>query len=177
MSHEIHDNTPIRPAVILRFPRRRGRPRGIARARRDTGTPELVMKRLHSDTTEALDLFLERELISNEQHWCGIHLRWLYTLRHGAPGVRAIDPAHFGGRDIRPDDPDWRHARELEYHEAIGKLAATGHTALLLNLCVYNERPAFLSVPQTATRRLARNSLMLEFLREGLDVLVDLWKR
>ncbi len=171
------DVTPrFQTAVILKFPRRRGRPRTEPRMH-DTGTPELVMKRLKNETAETLDLCFERDLITREQHWCGIHLRWLYTLRHGAPSVRAVDPTHFGGLELRPDDPEWRQARELEYHEAIRKLSASGHSVLLLNICVHNERPAFLFPRKMNNANAYRNSLMIDLLREGLDVLATLWKR
>ena len=131
------------PAVILSFRKRRGRPKKNL-PRHDTGTPELVMKRLMGHTMEALDLFLERRLISQRQHWCGIHLRWLYTLRHGAPTLQAISPVHVGGFEAKPDDPLWRSAREKEYNQAIRLLAAKGHALIVLNLCIYNEKPLFL---------------------------------
>ena len=162
--------TPPRIAVILSFPKRRGRPKNT-RPMHDSGTPELVMKRAMGQTMEALDLCLERELITKRQHWCGIHLRWLYTLRYGAPSVRTIDPTHLGGMEIKNDDPLWRSARELEYHEAINLLASSGHALLLLNLCVYNERPVFLRGPH------AQAESALDAVREGLDALAELWKR
>ena len=130
------------PAIILSFPKRRGRPKST-RTTHDRGTPELLIKRQQGETLEALDLCLERRIINDRQHWCGIHLRWLYTLRYGAPGVRAIDTTHLGGFDITVDDPLWRGAREKEYHEAIALLAQSGHALLVMNLCIYNERPLF----------------------------------
>jgi hypothetical protein len=163
-------------ATILAFPRRRGRPKS-ARLGNDTGTPELVMKRLHGETAEALDLCLERRIISREQHWCGVHLRWLYTLRHGAPGVRAIDTTHISGLETRVDDPEWRSAREKEYHEAMKKLTASGHALMIANLCIYNIRPKFLAVKKPATSNPFGQADMVAILRDGLDVLVSLWKR
>lgn len=162
-------------AIILRFPRRRGRPRSAQRGA-DTGTPELVMKRLLGETAEALDLCLERGIITREQHWCGIHLRWLYTLRHGAPGVRAIDPTHLGGTEPKVDDPEWREAREKEYHEAVKKVTRSGHVQMLMNICVYNERPRFLNLNRPVTqKRHLEISNSLEKLRDGLDILVKHW--
>ena len=129
----------------LRFIRRRGRPKA-SRPLNDGGTPELAMKRLLGETTESLDLCLERGIISRRQHWCGIHLRWLYTLRYGAPGVRAIDPTHLGGMETNLDDPEWRDAREKEYHDAMKTLTGSGHALLLINVCIHNERPKFLNL-------------------------------
>lgn len=168
--------TPPR-ATIIPFPRKRGRPR-IQRAQHDTGTPELVMKRLKQETAEALDLCLERGIITAEQHWCGIHLRWLYTLRYGAPGVRAIDPSHFGGKETKLDDPEWRTAREKEFTEAVEKLSRYRHAHILIAVCIYNERPNFLHAPVSITRaRMEKNSREIAKFCEGLDMLVEYWQR
>jgi len=162
-------------ATIIPFPRKRGRPKST-RPAYDSGTPELTMKRLLDETAETLDLCLERGIITAEQHWCGIHLRWLYTLRHGAPGVRAIDPTHLGGIEIKNDDPAWRGAREQEYHEAVGKLKK--YAPLLMNICIYNERPAFLRPKKSATRAtLTEYAKTVSDLRTGLDILARLWGR
>jgi len=175
-------NTPIEPppAVILSFGKRRGRPK-LQRPRVDTGTPELVMKRLMGDTMEALDLCLERRLISESQHWCGIHLRWLYTLRHGAPTPQALDPSHTGGFEAKADDPAWRSAREQEYHEAMALITASGHALIVMNLCIYNERPPFLKLPNGGTAHTAKlagkHLAYLRKLSEGLDLLAAHWKR
>ncbi len=164
-------------AIILRFPRRRGRPKS-SRPKTDSGTPELVMKRLLGETAEALDLCLERGIISEEQHWCGIHLRWLYTLRHGVPGVRAMDPTHLGGLEHKPDDPEWRGAREQEYHDAIKKLTESGHARMLMSLCIYNERPAFLDRRRPADMKAQKKlSRLAGEVRDGLDLLVTHWGR
>lgn len=163
-------------AVILRFPRRRGRPKTM-RPRTDTGTPELVMKRLLAETTEVLDLCLERQIITREQHWCGIHLRWLHTLRYGAPGVRAIDPTHLGGIEYKIDDPEWRSAREQEYHEAMLKLKDAGYATLLRDICIYNERPSFLNRNKLTAKSHKIHLLIVNNLRNGLDLLASHWGR
>jgi len=169
-------NTPIdrndkAGSAIVNFPRRRGRPR-VSRPDSDSGTPELVMKRLLGETAESLDLCLERGIISGRQHWCGIHLRWLYTLRYGAPGTRAIDPTHLGGTETSLDDPEWRAAREKEYHDAMKKLADSGHALLLINICIHNDRPKFLNV-----RKSVKVTDMITDLRDGLDILAKQWER
>jgi hypothetical protein len=164
-------------AAILHFPKKRGRPR-IQRPMRDSGTPELVMKRARQETAEAFDLCLERGIITPEQHWCGIHLRWLYTLRYGAPGVRALDPTHLGGREVKLDDPDWRIAREMEYTTAIQALNERGATTLLLSLCIHNERPAFLRRPTNLSRPHGEKTMRdIRILCDGLDTLDLLWRR
>ena len=169
-----------RTATILHFPRaklpaKRGRPKS-ARLGSDSGTPELIMKKLKGETSETLDLCLERRIITPEQHWCGIHLRWLYTLRNGAPGIRAIDPTHIGGKEIKLDDPEWRAARELEYHEAINCLTQSGHAPILRNICVHNDRPAFLKANESKTKKYAKDAAaLITTLCDGLDILANLW--
>ena len=158
---------------ILHFPRKRGRPRSAHKGI-DIGTPELVMKRQAGETAETLDLCLARGLISTQQHWCGIHLRWLYTLRYGAPGIRAVNPTHTKGMEVKMDDPKWRAERELEYNEAIKKLSASGYALLLMNVCVYNERPKFLNNVRGDNRELLEK---MNILCTGLDILVRLWGR
>lgn len=149
---------------------RRGRPR-VYREERDCGTPELQFKRAHGATAEALDLCLEKGLITQAQHWCGIHLRWLYTLRYGAPGLRAVDLLHVDGLDIEGDDPDWRQAREAEYNDALLHIRAHGAASALINICVHNERPLFLQkISSRSEKELAK-------FRDGLDVLVSHWNR
>jgi hypothetical protein len=135
------------------------------------------MKKLLGETAETLDLLLERSIITPEQHWCGIHLRWLYTLRYGAPVIRTIDPTHIGGHDVKPEDPQWRAARELEYHEAVRNLTSGGYVALLLKLCVHNERPRFLNQTKLSKRYTNEAVDMIMELRNGLDILAALWGR
>ena len=169
-------DTPAAPATILHFPRKRGRPRS-SRPRIDTGTPELVIKRLIGDTAEALDLCLERNIITPEQHWCGVHLRWLYTLRYGAPGVRAIDPTHLGGQENKLDDPEWRMAREQEYTEAMKLLYANNIALPIINICIYNDRPHFLNIhAPVTTKSLSAAERSINTLCTGLDILSDLWR-
>lgn len=155
-----------------------GRPKtGHKRRMNDTGTPELIAKRIFHHTAEALDLCLERGIVTQEQHWCGIHLRWLYTLRFGAPGVRATDPLHMGGREAIAEDPRWRALREVEYNEAIAALGAPLVNPMLA-LCVFNERPAFLQPPGRWSRVQAlRNAREADMLLTGFAALERLWCR
>lgn len=152
---------------------KRGRPR-VTRPHRDPGTPELVAKRLSCATTEPLDLCLAREFITPEQHWCGIHLRCLYTLRFGAPGIRAIDPTHFGGKENNISDPVWRAERESEYNDSMQHLRARRLDLLVLDICVHHEMPILLRkrLPQ-----LAEGERQISLLRDGLTLLTTLWRR
>lgn len=168
------NNTRVTP-----FSRRRGRPRND-HPQIDTGTPETVMKRLLGLTTEVLDLCLERNLINHKQHWCGMHLRWLHTIRHGIPSVRAIELAHISEHEQKPaeyDDPLWRAAREKEYNQAITAITQSGHAISLINLCIYNERPKFLGLlPNSTYKNTERAAENIAELQNGLDILGTLWK-
>ncbi len=165
----------------MAFTRKRGRPKNPTPAGDDRGTPELVRKRTMALTKEALDLCLERNLITQEQHWCGIHLRWLYTLRYGAPTLRAVDPLHFGGRELMQESPDWRREREREFNEAIAAMGPLAWKALAL--CVYNQRPACLSFANAALsikkgqKNLAAHEREMDTIRACLDRLIGLWCR
>ena len=160
------------------FSRRRGRPKNN-RPTIDTGTPETIMKRLLGITMEALDLCLERGIINNKKHWCGIHLRWLYTLRHGIPSVRANNLEYIGEHGQKSSEPEdilWRAAREQEYNNAIDALTKSGHATFLLNLCVYNERPDFLrSLPNNIKRENYHITESAARLTDGLNILSKLW--
>ena len=153
------------------FNQKRGRPKS-SRQMNDAGTPELAMKRAYRFTTEPIDLCLERGLLSQAQHWCAIHLRWLYTIRYGTPDVHAIDPTHLGGVEIRTNDPDWQASREQELAEALNHLQAIRAHSILLRLCVHNELLSFLK-----TGTVCAEEYELYKLREGLDLLRTLWMR
>jgi hypothetical protein len=161
---------------ILTFSSKRGRPRSN-RPQIDTGTPETVMKRLLGVTTEALDLCLQHGIITEKQHWCGIHLRWLYTLRHGIPSIRANDLSYIGGvgaRSSEYDSPDWRAAREKEYSVAVNSLTQGGCAILIMNLCIYNELPkSFSFFGKNNAKDSAETAISI---RKGLDILKTLWK-
>lgn len=152
---------------------RRGRPK-IIREEQDLGTPELREKRARGETQEALDLCLAKGLITEQQHWCGIHLRWLYTLRYGAPGVRALDVNHVSGMELQEDDPLWRAAREAEFHEAVQCLQQQGCANLLMDICVHHSRPLFLSGSCRGSISAAKS--LMQF-RDGLELLTKHWKR
>lgn len=169
MQHLTQTATPYIPRHTLA--RRRGRPK-LARPMHDSGTAELVMKRLKGETAESIDLCLERDIITRNQHWCGIHLRWLYTLRFGAPGVKAIDPQDMGGMELKSHDAEWLSSREQEYQQALGVLAGRALAAIVMNVCIFNERPLFLTSPASRKAAAQRASFLA-----GLELLQALWCR
>ena len=142
------------------FPTRRGRPRkDPTLAQKDLGTPELQRKRQLSETTEAIDLLLQRGQISMPQHWCALHFRWLYTLRYGAPTVQSLDPLRVQGFHAPRTITEWQEDREKEWKDALEMLRRYRCLQVVLDSAVYNEPP------------LARFIL----LREGLELLERNW--
>lgn len=166
----------------MAFTTRRGRPPKAAADTTDFGTPELRFKHAHGVTAEPIDRCYEKQIITKTHHWCGLHLRWLYTVRYGAPSLTT----HYDWeRDSAPrtaDDPNWRRQREAEYHEATALLRTRLHYEPVMRLCVYNELPAFLA-PTLLARAwdepamAERLSHAQQRLRDGLDILAIHWKR
>lgn len=172
----IYEKTIIEPNTIPQTVNRgRGRPKQD-RPKRDLGTPELRRKRAQMETAETLDLCLEKGIINHSQHWCGIHFRWLYTLRYGAPSVQAIRLHDNGFCKVQEDDENWREAREFEYEEAALALDQAGHMKHIINICVFNEHPAFLLYPANRHVQTERTT-EYERLLAGLDILKSLWRK
>lgn len=164
---------------ILSFTRKRGRPKNN-RPSIDTGTPETVMKRLQDTTSEILDLCLKYNIINEKQHWCGIHLRWLYTLRYGVPSVRCRDLLYFAEHQTNntEEDPQWREEREKEFNQAIVALNKAGYAITIVNLCVFNEKPKHFTFAASGDGNKNYHNLKnFATIRNGLDTLADLWKR
>lgn len=162
---------------VRRLANKRGRPKSKIYDSSDLGTPELIYKKITQSTKEPLDLYLEHSIITPNQHWCGIHLRWLYTLRYGIPGISAVDTTHLGGRETKTDDTQWREAREKEYLEAVEDLKTFGLSRITLAVCVHNEPLAGTTclrrVHETKTNRQAADEFF--HLIAGLGLLSKRW--
>ncbi len=154
------------------FSRKKGRPR-LHKNTPDKGTAELQHKKRLGLTTEPLDLCLKRQLITPSEHTAGLHFRWLYTIRFGLPGIRALDIAHSGGRPTSSENTNWKAAREEEYKAMIRALKGQQCDRLVLDVCVLHRRPSFLKptpeVPPTHMPHAARQELTL--LTQGLRLL------
>lgn len=165
----------------MAFSQRRGRPPRPTVDSPDTGTPELRRKRALGLTDEPIDRLLKRGLITASHHWCGLHLRWLYTLRYGAPVVttRYADTAERTGAN--EEDPLWRSSREQEYLNATALLKQAGRYEPVMRMCVFNELPAFLN-PALSARAWHEPALAHQLnqqhglLLEGLTLLASQWR-
>lgn len=164
----------------MAFSSRRGRPRTTSGVP-DTGTPELRRKRDLGLTVEPIDLCLARGIIDPGQHRSGLHLRWLYTLRFGAPSLTT--------RYFRDDTTaasqtceQWRSAREQEYLLATQLLRSRRLEQPVVRLTIYNELPAFLnpSMQKQSWHRPAlaeRLETLRQQLHDGLDLLRIHWEK
>lgn len=165
----------------MAFSTRRGRPPRQRADAHDRGTPELQQKRALGITVEPVDICLERNLISADQHWCSLHLRWLYTLRYGAPVVTTRYADKASQHSLPPPSADWRAEREQEYTTAIALLQRAKRYEPVMRLSVFNERPAFLS-PALMRRAWTEPAMAHQLNRahttllEGLNVLVCEWR-
>ena len=161
----------------MRFSTRRGRPRKSVPSTEeyDHGTPELRQKRRSGMTAEAIDLCLAHRLITPDQHWCGMHFRWLHTLRYGVADARTSHALHRETSGAAAYDEQWTMEREAEYSTAIEKLSAEKRILPVMRLCIYNEWPEALGNlyrPGTPSSRHARNTLPV---CQGLDILQAIW--
>ena len=149
----------------------RGRPRTKTK---DVVTPELRRKHQLGLTKEAADLALERGHITSRQHWCALHFRWLYTIKHGLPCPTAINLD--GDIITRPEnDEEWQMQRELEFAEAVITLRGVKAYSQVLNLSVMNVIPAVMTANSYGA--IARFGGEVEVLRAGLDALANLWMK
>ena len=144
---------------------------------KDLGTAELAMKRALNLTKEALDLCLERRIISDEQHKSAIRFRWLYTIRFGAPNISALNMDKFEQAEFREDDEEWRLKREQEYSMMIEKLRKCGALKIVMNIVIFNHLPRFLTGAMCHLRVQAiQNAKEISKFREGLNELIMLDK-
>ncbi len=173
-----------RPLTSLR--KTRGRPAKPPQQhenKADLGTPELALKRAHCLTEEAIDTCLRRGFINELQHRSALHLRWLHTIRYGAPGVTALDISRGEGRELHQnDDEQWRKQREEEYNTSINLLRHYHYERILLPIIIHNERPDFLKQPSQTTNIPSASQALLKQsqinqLREGLELLLQHWKK
>ena len=147
------------------------------------GRPRKPMNDNDPGTPEPIDICLEKGIITTDQHWCGLHLRWLYTVRYGAPSITTHYTDNLSpGSPSTQKDPEWQQMREHEYTQAVHILHRVRRYECVMRLAVYNESPAFLDPKllqnagknATLATRLARAHSNLD---EGLSELVRHWRR
>lgn len=161
------------------FSTKRGRPKKTENnvEEKDLGTIELRIKRLKNLTKEPIDLIKEKGLTSEPQYIAAMHFRWLYTIRFGAPGVSAMNLEDNKGRNNNDNDEEWQAEREKEYSMAVEKLRQGGALKTVMNIVVFNSQPRFIGPHKNLMKaQLIQNALELAKFREGLEILVKLWR-
>lgn len=158
------------------FSRRRGRP-ALQKEKTDLGTAELRFKKAFDITTEAIDLCLKKDLITQEQHQSAIRLRWLYTLKFGSPDISAYSLDGVGASCFRADDEAWLSARHYEYATALKELDLIRAKKIVMNISIFNMFPSFLQRRKLDINSsvLKQNQTQLLKFQEGLDILCDLF--
>lgn len=150
--------------------RRRGRPKQD-RPTIDYGTVELQRKKNLGLTTEPLDLYLDKDLIDNQQHQAGLRLRWLYTLHFGLPNVTAYNPEYHGSSCIKVENTLWMADRKAEYHQCVDMLKKIGAMRLIFNVCIFSQKLP--TQKDINTKHLGYHRTFIE----GLDALVTLFTK
>ena len=145
---------------------RRGRPKNVNKSI-DFGTKELQWKRSNLQTMEPIDLCLHKGLISKSQHKSAIKLRWLYTLKFGAPTVSSADCSMVVGRYVSKHvNEEFLESMQKLYSDSIQLLDKYGSRRIVMNLCVFNEFPTFLDNPRSPAAYCE-----LQDLQNGLEAL------
>ena len=155
----------------MSFSTKRGRRHAIDE--KDCGTLELQAKRRLNITKEPLDLWLERGIISLALHRAGLHFRWLYTLRYGAPTVSAVNWEYYYGKNLSLENPEWQAAREMEFSAAVKALRGIKAHKPVINLVVFNINAA--AFCNKIDKKTAKKHAELRKIREGLKELAKLW--
>lgn len=151
---------------VMTFRQGRGRPKKPLRLQKDKGTQELQRKRKLAITAEPLDICLKLKLITPEQHWAGVHLRWLYSLRHGALTVKSCMMEKLVGQQTRLEhNTQWLAAREREYNAALRTLASLGYKKQVMNCAVFMQWPGFIVFTERGPRLAQGHAAQQELFR------------
>jgi enamine deaminase RidA (YjgF/YER057c/UK114 family) len=149
--------------------KKRGRPKSPAPVH--PATPELLAKTRLNLTMEVVDILRNKDLITKDQHRAGIHLRWLHSLKFGNLSLQSSQIGMVG-RSIRIDNERWRASCELDYHNLVSVLKKAGVYNAVANVCIFNQRPAFLLPYQHHNDNRLALSYDLEDIRYGLDLII-----
>lgn len=163
----------------MAFTSRRGRPPRTPEPM-DKGTPELRQKHRRGLTQEPIDHCLSQQLIDTHQHRAALHLRWLHTVRYGAPVLTTLYQDRI--RTSAEAFPEtWRASREEEYRNALVMLRHWHASDIVLRVAVYHEIPAFMNA--TLRQRAWQEPALAQALeaqhtrfRSGLQALCEHWR-
>ena len=130
----------------------------------------MIQKRKANITTEPLDLCFQRGLINEQQHNAGIRLRWLYTLKFGAPTISSYSPDNVGGHSCKYEDNGWMWHRQLEYKLMIERLEKSKARKIVVDICIFSRMPQFLyKIPDNLKMTNLVTLKDLKLFQDGLD--------
>ncbi len=144
---------------------RRGRPKT-----KPANSNQLLIRKRMLSIIEPLDLCLVHQMISPEAHKAGLHLRWLYTLRFGAPSISSTDLTLEAGTSTKVRNTHWQSEKEREYRAAVQLLDKIRARGVVFNVCIYNKLPRILK-----DKSLHQSIREFETLKEGLEELYRYW--
>lgn len=153
--------------------RGRGRPKSTHQGA-DLGTPELQYYKKHHLTEEVIDRYLRHNILDSNQHWCGIHLRWLYTKLYGLPTARAVAFIEKGRSCLEENAAQLKDMHD-QYHYASQLLLKENLHKTVLDVTVFNRDILFDSMhyqranPQNPKYNLKSNLI------NGMNILVKCW--
>ena len=89
-------------------------------------------------TSEPLDIYFKDKIISEDEHQSGMRLRWLYTLRYGAPTLQT-KLIQQQGFESKYNDEKWLVNKQQQYRFILGELQKSKVAKIVLGVCVFNE--------------------------------------
>lgn len=144
------------------FSTKRGRPRKII-SEIDLGTAQLRRHRAAQETSELLDVLLDKALLSANQHAAGLHLRWLFTTVYGAPNLSAMRLQDEFSANAKLHSHETRLQLQKKYQQAVDHLKQLRCMRAVADVAIYDLRKFPLPVAE------------LELLRKGLAALHKNW--
>jgi hypothetical protein len=116
--------------------RKRGRPKSCKNSSAIFGNVSAKKKIIVS--LEPLDVYFKNKIISEDEHQSGMRLRWLYTLRYGAPTLQT-KLLQQQGFESKYNDEEWLMKKQQQYRFIIGELQKSDLAKIVLGVCVFNE--------------------------------------
>ena len=127
--------------------------------------------------SEPLDILLHKNIINEKQHWAGMHLRWLHSIRFGIQNITSLKHYPFS-IEIKQDNPEWREEREIEYSQAIYELKKYKLHDIISSMVIFGKIPKFLLIKNLMNINIIKSlsyANEVDDIKDGLDTLVELW--
>ncbi len=151
--------------------KKRGRP-PLKLVKNDQGTEELRIKKNLGITTELPDLLLKKNLISLTEHQAALHFRWLHAIKFGIRSLISPYSDAFHEFSFSRHDEAWKGKREEEYNSALKILEKGGARKMVIEICVFGQRTAFINLAESHTRL----NKEFQLVKTGLALLADEWR-